>query len=56
MKKSKAEANYREGTVNLEIVDRRMSAGFNDFGFQGPMPSFQFRNGCMSRDLDCCGK
>jgi hypothetical protein len=27
----------------LEIVDRPMSAGFNDFRFQSPMPSFQFR-------------
>jgi hypothetical protein len=28
---------------DLEIVDRRMSTGFGYFGFQGPMPSFQFR-------------
>src|SRR5215471_9417989 len=25
------------------MVDRRMSAGFDYFRFQGPMPSFQFR-------------
>src|SRR5262249_44110950 len=28
---------------DLEIVDRRMGAGFDYFSFQGPMPSFQFR-------------
>ena len=28
---------------DLEIVDRRMSAGFGNFSVQGPVPSFQFR-------------
>jgi hypothetical protein len=28
---------------DLEIVDRWMGLGFNDFGFQDPMPFFQFR-------------
>jgi len=28
---------------DLEMVDRRMSAGFDYFRFQGPVPSFQFR-------------
>jgi hypothetical protein len=28
---------------DLEIVDGRMRAGFADFRFQGPVPSFKFR-------------
>jgi len=28
---------------DLKIVDRRMSPSFANFGFQGPVPSLQFR-------------
>jgi hypothetical protein len=28
---------------DLEIIDRRMGAGFIYFGFQSPVPSLQFR-------------
>jgi hypothetical protein len=34
---------------DLEMVNRRMRAGFDYFRFQVPMPSFQFRK------MRCCG-
>jgi hypothetical protein len=32
---------------DLKIVYRRVASGFVNFGFQGPVPSFQFRKMCF---------